>query len=168
MSKGWLRWKAKKLSLSSLSSACQFTIVNHRLTMSVLQIKWSGRLPCDVLLPYVRLRWHGIIRMQIMELFFLLFLVLPCIPPLPFIVYFILVNTQLKYGLSNLGFSGGKSLIRGVSFGFEDSSGGQSRRLIEFCGHAERQLVRSRQGLSFDMFLRRIMYFTARLNRGRR
>lgn len=82
--------------------------------------------------------------MQIMKLFFLLFLVLPCIPPLRFFVDFILVNTQLRYALSNLGFSGGKRLVRGVSFGFDDSSGGQSRRLIESCGHAERQLVRSR------------------------
>lgn len=106
--------------------------------------------------------------MQIMELVSLLFLVLPCIPPVRFIVYFILVNAQLRYALSNLGFSGGKSLVRGVSFGFEDSSGGQSRRLIESCGHAERQLVRSRHELSFDMFLRRIMYFPAGLNRGRR
>lgn len=48
--------------------------------------------------------------MQIMKLFFLLFLVLPCIPPLRFIVDFILVNTQLRYALSNLGFSGGKDL----------------------------------------------------------
>lgn len=157
-----------KLSLSTLSSACQFTIISHRLTMGVLRIKWSGRLPCDALVPYVRLRWHDSIRMQIMELFFLLFLMLPCIPPLRFIVDFILVNTQLRYALSNLGFSGGKRLVRGVSFGFEDSSGGQSRRLIESCGHAERQLVRSPQELSFDMFLRRIVYFPAWLNRGRR
>lgn len=153
MQKGWLRWKTMKLSLSALSNACQFTIVSHRRTMRVLQIKWSGRLPCDVLLPYVRLRWHDSIHMQIIKLFFLLLLVFPCLSTLRFIVDFILVNTQLRYALSNLGFSGGKRLVRGVSFGFEGSSGGQSRRLSEFCGHAESQLVRSHPELSFDMFL---------------